>query len=136
MDRTRRRSPVRPVRLVFLEPTRVSLARSGRCAPRWKSFVVTSMTFAASSAPDASPERQNGAVEQSKVPRVSESDRMAFARQVRGLAEAEVDSEGSAEWRAGRIEEADKHRAQDGTPPLKTEPELHRRARDLGLLRR
>ncbi|MGH9055257.1 MAG: hypothetical protein ACRDYY_05240 [Acidimicrobiales bacterium] len=67
--------------------------------------------------------------------RVSEADRAAFARQAAALAEAENDSEGTASSRARRIEEANADRIRHGIPPLKTEPELHRRARDLGLLR-
>lgn len=77
-----------------------------------------------------------GAVEHGSKPRVSNDDSASFARQVGALADAEVDSEGTPEWRAHSIEEADADRARHGIPPLKTEPELHRRARDLGLLRR
>ncbi|MDE3087182.1 MAG: hypothetical protein KGJ77_10510 [Acidobacteriota bacterium] len=68
--------------------------------------------------------------------RVSDADRAAWARQARALADAEQDDEGGPEERRRSIEEADADRATRGIPPLKTEPELHRRARDLGLLRR
>lgn len=69
-------------------------------------------------------------------PRVTAEDRARFARQVSALQPAESDDEGTPGWRAQRIEEIDAYRAAHGIPPLKTEPELHRRARDLGLLRR
>jgi hypothetical protein len=67
---------------------------------------------------------------------VSDADKAAFDRQVRALETARRDDEGTPEGRQRRIEEADADRAAHGIPPLKTEPELHRRARDLGLLRR
>jgi nucleotidyltransferase AbiEii toxin of type IV toxin-antitoxin system len=67
---------------------------------------------------------------------VSDADKAALARQVRALQAAERDDEGTASWRQRRIEEADAERSDHGMAPLKTEPELHRRARDLGLLRR
>ncbi|HVA75837.1 MAG TPA: hypothetical protein VNF71_14865 [Acidimicrobiales bacterium] len=67
---------------------------------------------------------------------VSSEDREAFDRQVSALATAESTDEGTADSRARRIADADADRARLGIPPLKTEPELHRLARDLGLLRR
>jgi hypothetical protein len=67
---------------------------------------------------------------------VSESDRRALARQADALATAETDDEGTAESRAARIAEVDAWRADHGIEPLSTEPELHRLARDRGLLRR
>jgi hypothetical protein len=70
-----------------------------------------------------------------KRARVTDADRTKFARQAAALATAENSSEGTPESRARRIEEANADRLRLGIPPLKTEPELHRRARDLGLLR-
>ena len=67
---------------------------------------------------------------------VSDADWTVLARHAAALREIETDDEGTAEWRARRIEEADADRTRHRIPPLKTEPELHRRARDLGLLRR
>ncbi len=61
-------------------------------------------------------------------------------RQRRALASAESDDEGSAEWREAVVASVDRHRVEAGRPPLaewwttKTEPQLHRRARALGLL--
>lgn len=66
---------------------------------------------------------------------VSEKDWAAFVRQREALREFENDDEGTPEWRALMIEQADADRRRRGIPTLKTEPELHRRARDLGLLR-
>lgn len=68
--------------------------------------------------------------------RVSDADRRALARQAAALARAETDDEGDADGRAARIAEVDEWRAEHGIDPLATEPELHRRARDRGLLRR
>jgi hypothetical protein len=59
-----------------------------------------------------------------------------FERQAAALRAAESEDEGTPDWRAGRIEEIDEDRARQGLPPLKTETELHVRARALGLLRR
>jgi len=67
---------------------------------------------------------------------VSDADRAALARQGAALSHAETQDEGTAESRARRIEEANLDRANLGIEPLKTEPELHRLARDLGLIRR
>jgi hypothetical protein len=67
---------------------------------------------------------------------VTEVERAAFERQAIALARFESDDDGTPESRARRIDEADRDRATHGSPPLKTEPELHRRARDLGLIRR
>ena len=58
-----------------------------------------------------------------------------MARQARALRDAESDDEGAQGWRAAVIEEADRFRSRQGTPALKTEPELHRYARALGLIR-
>ncbi len=75
-----------------------------------------------------------------EVPRLTAEHRRRWALQVAALAEAETDDEGSPEWQAKMVERADRRRAAHGTPPLvewwetKTEPELHRRARALGLL--
>ncbi|HEU5151714.1 MAG TPA: hypothetical protein VFU19_14530 [Iamia sp.] len=67
---------------------------------------------------------------------VSEADRRALARQAAALGAAETDDEGTPETRAARIAEVDAWRAEHDIEPLSTEPELHRRARDRGLLRR
>lgn len=67
---------------------------------------------------------------------VCDADRAAFARQAATLEEFESTDDGNAQSRAKRIEEADRGRARHGIAPLKTEPELHRLARDLGLIRR
>lgn len=69
-------------------------------------------------------------------PRVSAKDRASFERQAAALATEENDDEGTPEWRAEAIERANADRARHGVEELDTEPELHRRARDLGLLRR
>lgn len=74
------------------------------------------------------------------TPRVPESDREAMRRQSRALAQEELRDEGDAQWEASVVAWADAERAASGRPPLvpwwetKTEPELHRRARSLGLL--
>ncbi len=63
-------------------------------------------------------------------------------RQVEALGGAEIDDEGSPAWRAEVIAAIDRRRAAHGNAPLapwwatKGEPELHERARALGLLRR
>ena len=57
------------------------------------------------------------------------------ASNVAALREADNDDEGSLEWRAGVHEWADGRRREAGLDDLDTEPELHRRARALGLLR-
>jgi hypothetical protein len=68
--------------------------------------------------------------------RVSEADRRAAARQAAAFAAVETDDEGTPESRAERIVEVDAWRADHDIAPLSTEPELHRLARDRGLLRR
>lgn len=68
--------------------------------------------------------------------RVSERDRATFARQVAALEAGANDDEGAPAWRAAAIERINEDRARHGIDELDTEPELHRRARDLGLLRR
>jgi hypothetical protein len=67
---------------------------------------------------------------------VSPEDRRRFERQVAALRDGETEDEGTPASRAAAIEDADRWRAEHGIPPLDTEAELHRRARDLGLLRR
>jgi hypothetical protein len=67
---------------------------------------------------------------------VSDADRRRLARQAAALVRAENDDEGTPAQRAERIAEADAWRAAQGIEPLATEPELHRLARDRGLLRR
>ncbi|MEQ1699805.1 MAG: hypothetical protein ABMA25_06835 [Ilumatobacteraceae bacterium] len=66
---------------------------------------------------------------------VSAQDRRRWERQVAALEDAENDDEGSLEWRAAVHEWADTRRSALGLDDLDTEPELHRRARALGLLR-
>jgi hypothetical protein len=56
-------------------------------------------------------------------------------RQRRALAELENDDEGSDAWRDDLVAWADAERRRIGIEPLKTETELYRRARALGLLR-
>ena len=65
---------------------------------------------------------------------VSDEDRRRFVRQAAALATAESDDEGTLEWRYWMIEDANERRAAKNIPPLKTEGELHRRAKSLGLL--
>lgn len=60
--------------------------------------------------------------------------REAFRRQVVALAALETDDEGPESVRVEVIEAADRWRVAHGIEPLKTEGELHRRARALGLL--
>jgi hypothetical protein len=69
-------------------------------------------------------------------PEVSPADRRRFARQAAALAGAETEDEGTPEQRAQRIAAADAWRGKHGIEALSTEPELHRLARDRGLLRR
>lgn len=72
---------------------------------------------------------------------VSEHDRRAMGRQAAALDRAVNDDE-DATWLDAAIDDADRHRAAEGRPPLepwwsaKTETELHERARALGLLAR
>ncbi len=66
---------------------------------------------------------------------VSAQDRRRWERQVAALSEADHDDEGSLEWRAQVHAWADERRVELGLDDLDTEPELHRRARALGLLR-
>lgn len=67
---------------------------------------------------------------------VSDGDRRAFERQVAALRTAEHDDEGSLEWRHALHVALDAERKRIGVDKLKTEGELHRRARSLGLLDR
>lgn len=69
---------------------------------------------------------------------VSPADRRAMARQAAALSALELESaeEGDDEWRAGLAVWADEQRQQIGVAPIKTEIELYRRARALGLRRR
>jgi hypothetical protein len=74
------------------------------------------------------------------VPSVSDEDRRLMRRQARALFEQETDdAPGDGALEARRMD-ADRWRAVHGIDPLlpwwatKTEPELHRRARALGLL--
>jgi hypothetical protein len=71
--------------------------------------------------------------------RLSPSDRRAFERHVRALSDAGNDDESTA-WEASVVEAENRRRALNDEPLLeewwttKTEPELHERARALGLL--
>lgn len=74
--------------------------------------------------------------------RVTDRDRAYFARQARSLADAENNDEGTPEWREAMRRAENERRATQGLPPLrewweeKTEMELYRRARALGILGR
>lgn len=70
--------------------------------------------------------------------RASDADRATMDRQARALAELELDrdDDGDDDWRRALVTWADSERRRLGIEPLKTETELHRRARALGLLRR
>lgn len=59
-----------------------------------------------------------------------------MARQVQHLRLAESSDDGASEWRNQVVEEANHFRRRHGMPELKTEPELHRYARALGLIGR
>jgi hypothetical protein len=71
---------------------------------------------------------------------VTDDDRRALRRQAGALAGAETDEEPPAEALAIALAELNQWRADHGIDPLhpwwvdKTEPELHARARALGLL--
>ena len=73
-------------------------------------------------------------------PPVNDADRRAFERQRAALAAESNDDEGDATWETAVVDWANRERSAQGTPPLqewwesKTEPELHQRARALGLL--
>jgi uncharacterized protein YkwD len=67
--------------------------------------------------------------------RVSEEDRSRWERQVGALRREESDDEGTPEWRAQLVTETNRLRSRRGTPELKTETEMHRYARALGLIR-
>jgi hypothetical protein len=58
----------------------------------------------------------------------------AFRRRAAALAAHEIDDEGPEDVRAEVIAGADRWRAAHGIEPLRTEGELHRRARAPGLL--
>jgi hypothetical protein len=77
-----------------------------------------------------------GDVSDPSTSRVSDADRSAMARQAAAWAGGDTADEGTPEWRAEAIRRIDADRARQGIEELDTEPELHRRARDLGLLRR
>lgn len=76
-----------------------------------------------------------------REPRVTDEDKARWALQVEGLKSEENDDEGTPEWRAMMVEQANRHRAARGIPPLKEwwedkgELQIHERARALGLLR-
>ena len=63
-------------------------------------------------------------------------DKARFERQAAALHRVETDDEGDPQWRTDTFEAIDKERERRGLPPLKTEPEFHRLAGALGLLRR
>jgi hypothetical protein len=68
-------------------------------------------------------------------PQVSDTDRSVAARQAAALDAAPATREPDERWWAALITWADADRAQQGSTPLKTETELHRRAVALGLRR-
>ena len=65
---------------------------------------------------------------------VSAQDRAKWNRQVAALREFGNDDEGSLEWRHDALEAINRRRVANGRDELKTEGEMHRRARALGLL--
>jgi hypothetical protein len=71
---------------------------------------------------------------------VNDDNRRAFNRQREALRPETNDDKGGIDREATVADWANRRRVADGTPPLrewwesKTEPELHRRARALGLL--
>ena len=67
---------------------------------------------------------------------VSEHDRAAQRRQAAALDLAPHDDPGTPAWRAELFARVDAERRAAGRPELDTEPELHRRAVALGLVRR
>ncbi|CAN5537123.1 hypothetical protein BH23ACT3_BH23ACT3_23100 [soil metagenome] len=62
-------------------------------------------------------------------------DTSSMERQASALAELDNHDEGADQWRADLVAWADAERRRLGIEPLKTETELYRRARALGLLR-
>jgi hypothetical protein len=70
------------------------------------------------------------------VTAVSDADRRAMARQAAALAMFDTGEAGDDATRQAMIEQADADRQRRGLDPLKTEPELHRKAVERGLVRR
>lgn len=70
------------------------------------------------------------------VTSVSDADRRAMARQAAALAAIDTAEPGDDTTRQTMIDRADSDRARHGFDPLKTEPELHRKAVERGLVRR
>lgn len=77
-----------------------------------------------------------------KLGLVSDDDREVMRRWARDLPQIESFDNGTPEWRNDMTAWINSLRAASGIPPLKewwenkTEPELHERAKSLGLLRR
>ncbi|MTA11400.1 MAG: hypothetical protein F2534_02250 [Actinobacteria bacterium] len=67
---------------------------------------------------------------------VSPADRRAMARQAAALATFDTGEIGDDATRQSMIDRADTDRERHGLDPLKTEPELHRKAVERGLVRR
>ena len=70
------------------------------------------------------------------VTAVSDADRRAMARQAAALAMLDTGETGDDATRQAMIDRADADRQRHGLDPLKTEPELHRKAVERGLVRR
>lgn len=67
---------------------------------------------------------------------VSDADRRAMARQAAALVGLDTGESGDDATRQAMIDRADADRERHGLDPLKTEPELHRKAVERGLVRR
>lgn len=67
---------------------------------------------------------------------VSPEDRRRFRRQAAALAAAETDEPGNEAQRQEAIAAANADRRRAGLDELKTEVEFHRKAAELGLIRR
>ena len=70
------------------------------------------------------------------VSTVSDADRRAMARQAAALAAFDTGETGDDAARQAMIDRADADRVRHGLDPLKTEPELHRKAVERGRVRR
>lgn len=67
---------------------------------------------------------------------VSDEDRRVMQRQSWALAQVDRNEPGDECERRAAIERADHDRRAWGLPPLKTEVEFHRKAKERGLIRR
>ena len=70
------------------------------------------------------------------VTAVSDADRRAMARQAAALGMFDTGEAGDDATRQAMIDRADADRQRHWLDPLKTEPELHRKAVERGLVRR